>query len=272
MHDEALKKVLSKIRKDENGKTVIDAEDILSLPWEEYRALVTTGRLPEVDHVHVAPGSPYSPLYWLMKDLNLKQTMSLWLACSMCLIGSSVNNPAQVSSAVIGFMSWVPIEYGFHRFLGHMPIVNDQTKKANFYLHNKHHFSPKDVERGFIPPAVVMIISMMMYHYVYSYITKNPEMALGFVILHYLAYELMHYSMHRFHLQEVLAVPIVGNTLARIWGNHARHHAESDKRFFVTTGGLMKGFFSSKGSLFLSNASAASTDQSSPLEDSIALN
>ncbi len=89
MRDEALKKIRSKIRKDENGKTVIDAEDILSLPWEEYRALVTMGRLPEVDHVHVEPDSPYSPLYWLVKDLDLKQTLSLWLACSACLIGSS---------------------------------------------------------------------------------------------------------------------------------------------------------------------------------------
>lgn len=268
MRDEVLEKIRSKIQKDESGKTIIDAEVILSLPWEEYRELVTNGRLPEVDHVHIKPGSPYSPLYWLMKDLDLKQTMSLWLACSVSLIGYSVNNPYQTSSAVIGFMSWVPIEYGFHRFLGHMPIVNDFTKKANFYLHNKHHFSPKDVERGFIPPAVVLIIAMIMYRYVYSYITKNPEMALGFVILHYLTYELMHYSMHRFHLKEVSEVPIVGSTLARIWGNHARHHAESDKCFSVTTGSLMKRFFSPKTTSPLSDSSPASKNQ---LEGSIAL-
>jgi hypothetical protein len=268
MREKALKEIHSKIRQDENGKTVLDAKDILSLPWQEYRALVTTGRPPEVDHVHVEPGSPYSPLYWLAKDLDLKQTISLWSACSTCLIVYSATNPDNASAALIGLMSWIPIEYGFHSFLGHMPVVNDFTKTANFYLHNKHHFAPNDVDRGFIPPAVVMIMAMIMYRSVYCYITNNPEMALGCLMFHYLAYELMHYSMHRYHLKEVLDVPIVGSTLARIWGNHARHHAESDKNFLVTTGGLMKGFFSPKTSYSLSNHSTTSTSQ---LEDSVEL-
>lgn len=206
----AVEKYRSKMQTDEHGKTVIAAKDILSLSWEEYAELVTMHHLPQVDHVTPEPFSSASPLSWMMKDLNMQQTVLLWLACSACLIASSVNNPHKILPALVGFASWVPIEYGYHRFIGHLPVVNDLTKKANFYLHGKHHFAPKDVDLVFLPPVLVLTVAVLLYRYVFSNITQNPELAVGFAILHYLLYDVMHYAMHKFSLKQVSELPSGG--------------------------------------------------------------
>jgi hypothetical protein len=224
----------------ENGKKVINAKDILSLSWQEYAELATMHNLPQVQHIHVEDFSTHSPLYWVMKDLSMKQTILLWLTCSALLIGTSINNPHKILPATMGFMTWVPIEYGYHRFIGHMPVVNDLTKRANFYLHGKHHFAPADLDHVLLPPAVIFIAAAVVYQFIFSAITHNPEIAIAFSILHYLLYDTMHYAMHNYSLKEASQTPIIGSVLTRIWGNHQRHHKEPERNFLVTTGGLFK--------------------------------
>lgn len=237
----ALKKYLAMITVDDNtGKSSVKADDILSLPWQDFAELVAMHNLPQVDHVMVEDVSSRSLIYWMMKDLPMKQTILLWLTCSAMLIGSTINNSHRALSAFIGFMSWIPIEYGYHRFIGHMPVTNDFTKKANFYLHGKHHFASNDLNHVLLPPLPISIIAFFIYQFIFVNTTKNPQMALAFLILHYLTYDIMHYAMHKITFREVSQVPLIGNVLMRLWGNHLRHHREPEINFFVTTGGLLK--------------------------------
>lgn len=225
-----------------NGKKVVDAKDILSLSWQEYRELITMHNLPQVDHVNVEGPTPNSVSYWLMKDLPMKQTLCFWLACCVLLIYASNNNSHKKLPAAIGFMSWIPIEYGYHRFIGHMPVVSDTTKRANFYLHGKHHFAPKDLDHVLLPPVLILMIAALFYQFVLSNITQNPEIALMFTILHYLLYDTMHYALHKFSLNDVLQIPLVGKMLIESWKNHARHHAEPEGHFSVTTVNVLDRF------------------------------
>lgn len=240
----ALEKYNSMIRVDQiSGKKSIEAKAILSLSWQEFAELITMHHLPQVDHVIVESIPMYSPIYWVMKDLSMKQTIALWLTASALLIGSSLDNSHRVLPAMIGFMSWVVIEYGYHRFIGHMPVTNELTKHANFNLHGKHHFGPKDLDHILLPPFVIFAAAAVVYKLIFSKITENPELALAFAILHYLAYDVMHYAMHKFSIKDVSNVPLVGNVLVRLWGNHIRHHIEPETNFSVTTGGLLKNWF-----------------------------
>lgn len=244
MNNTALEKYNSMIMVDQkSGKKSIEAKAILSLSWQEFAELITMHNLPQVDHVIVESIPMNSPVYWITKDLSMKQTIALWLTASALLINSSLDNPNKILPATIGFMSWVVIEYGYHRFIGHMPVTNELTKYANFNLHGKHHFGPRDLDHILLPPLFVMAVAVAVYKLLFSKITDNPELALAFAILHYLAYDVMHYAMHKFSLKEVSQVPLAGNMLARLWGNHIRHHIEPETNFSVTTGGLLKHWF-----------------------------
>ncbi len=239
-NETALEKYQSMI-KTIDKKKMVNATDILSLSWQEYAELITMHHLPQVDHVHVEALSPFSPIYWMMKDLSMKQTIALWLTCSAALIGSSIHSPL---SAAVGFMTWVPIEYGYHRFIGHMPVVNELTKHANFYAHGKHHFAPKDLDHVLLPPFVVFVAAAALYLYVFKNLTQNPEIAVAFAILHYLLYDIMHYALHKFSIKEASEIPIVGKYLVSTWANHARHHIEPETNYLITTGGISKFIYS----------------------------
>lgn len=236
----ALEKYRSMIMIDERtGKKSVKAEDILSLPWQEYAELITMRHLPQVDYL-IKKESSGSLLSLLMQDISMKQTILLWLMASALLIGSSIHNPHKILPAAMGWMSWVGIEYGYHRFIGHMPVIGELTKQASFKLHEGHHFAPSDIDHVFLPPFFIFVSAAATYQFVFSKVSQNPEMTLAFTILHYLLYDVMHYAMHKFSLREVSQVPLIGSALVRLWGNHIKHHIEPNSNFSVTTGGLLK--------------------------------
>lgn len=230
----------SLIKTDEKGHPFIHAQAILNTDWPVYRMWSNMQNLPTVDRVIGVDPSPYSLSYWLMKDISMRQTMLLWLSCSALLIASALNNPGKLSSAVIGFMTWTVIEYAYHRFVGHMPVINEFTKQSHFYLHGKHHFAPRDLDHVLLPPAVVFLSAIAVHQFIFSHITKNPEVAIAFSILHYLLYDLMHYSIHKFGFRDVSGIPMVGSLLVNSWANHIGHHRDPNNNYLVTMGGVAR--------------------------------
>ncbi|GEM_PF-4859346 len=229
----ALKKYRAMIMVDENGKECAKADDILSLPWEEYAELIAMHNLPQVDYL-IKKESPYSLLSLMMHDISMKQTILLWLSVSAVLIGSSIHNPHKVLPAIIGRMSWLGIEYGYHRFIGHMPVIGELTKQASFKLHEGHHFAPKDIDHVLLPPFFVFLIAAAVYQFVFVHISQNPEVTLASTILSCLLYDVMHYAMHAFHMRKVSEVPLVGGLLGRLWGHHTAHHIRPESNISVT--------------------------------------
>lgn len=228
-----VEKYRAMIMVDEHGKKCAKADDILSLPWEEYAELITMPNLPQVDYL-IKRESPYSLLSLMMHDISMKQTILLWLSVSAVLIGSSIDNPYKVIPAIIGRMSWLGIEYGYHRFIGHMPVTGELTKQASFKLHEGHHFAPKDIEHVLLPPFFVFLIAAAVYQFVFSNISQNPEVTLASTILSCLLYDVMHYAMHAFPIPEAFEVPLIGGLLGRLWGHHKAHHDRPESNISVT--------------------------------------
>jgi dihydroceramide fatty acyl 2-hydroxylase len=115
---------------------------------------------------------------------------------------------------LLGIVIWQGIEYSLHRFLFHLHPTTPTGIFLHFLVHGCHHKYPMDVERLVFPPIPASWIVFIVYSVV-NLIAPTPATAaavFGGIMLGYVAYDCMHYWMHRGSLNGFLKVA------------HMRHH------------------------------------------------
>jgi 4-hydroxysphinganine ceramide fatty acyl 2-hydroxylase len=117
---------------------------------------------------------------------------------------------------LLGVMFWSLAEYLMHRYIFHFISSKKFVKAIHYAVHGYHHKVPHDYRRLFMPPVPAFLLLGLFFSIFYVFLGKytfyfHPGFEIG-----YLAYSLIHYSIHRrVHKNKLLQ---------KIWVHHAAHH------------------------------------------------
>lgn len=133
----------------------------------------------------------------------------------------------------VGWFVWTFVEYTMHRFIFHYHPKTERLKKMFFVMHGVHHAQPMCKTRLVMPPALSVPMAVVFYGVFHGLIVNllgapvwfNPVFA-G-LVGGYLAYDLLHYSIHHSNARS--------GVFFAIRKHHLRHHGPcSFMRFGVT--------------------------------------
>ena len=135
---------------------------------------------------------------------------------------------------VLGLVLWTLAEYSLHRFVFHFRPRSARQERVSFLFHGVHHAQPMSKTRLVMPPVVSIPLALLFYglfYLLWSVILRVPHWTAptfaGFTA-GYLAYDMLHYSMHHFKMR--------GRALQAIRRHHMAHHARTPNlRFGVST-------------------------------------
>lgn len=126
-----------------------------------------------------------------------------------------------------GYFLWTLLEYWLHRLLFHLPVRGPRSERAYFFIHGVHHDWPWDESRLVMPPAVSILLAVLVYGI--FRLVFGPEMHGIFagIIFGYAIYDTVHWYTH------------AGAPKSRLFKylrrEHMLHHfKESGTRFGVT--------------------------------------
>ena len=115
-------------------------------------------------------------------------------------LNGGVGVAASAALVAGGVLSWTLFEYLAHRHLFHWHPAGKLGERMHFILHGVHHSWPRDRFRLVMPPAVsisfffifLALFTNTMGPYAYAF---HAGYTLG-----YMAYDLLHYSVHHLHV------------------------------------------------------------------------
>ena len=152
----------------------------------------------------------------------------LWRAVSLRPAANWLFIPFAI---LIGLVIWTLAEYVLHRFIFHFHPANPskRMKRILFLFHGIHHEQPRSKTRLVMPPAVSIPMAAFFYGLFYLILgVLLPPLShwvaplfVGF-ILGYIAYDMLHYSMHHFSLK--------GKFFRMIRRHHMAHHFKTPNR------------------------------------------
>jgi sterol desaturase/sphingolipid hydroxylase (fatty acid hydroxylase superfamily) len=131
-----------------------------------------------------------------------------------------------------GAFLWTLIEYGLHRFVFHWTEVKEPWRTVASGLHMAHHRSDEAAELILAPPFVSLVFGTIIFGILNLVVWSFSRAALleAGIFLGYLAYEWVHYSVHRFKAR---------TPLGRHWKrHHLHHHFKAPRRSFGVTSPL----------------------------------
>lgn len=123
-----------------------------------------------------------------------------------------------------GFVFWTFFEYVMHRFVFHLVTENPRTKRIAYVMHGNHHEFPRDRQRLFMPAVPSIIISSVVFLFMYVLMGNYSFSFFSGFILGYLLYASMHYAIHAWSPPFKWMKPI--------WRNHHLHHYKNDDKGF----------------------------------------
>jgi hypothetical protein len=170
--------------------------------------------LERLSHVHpITPHIIYVPVisYMLWKSFKLFEFSKIILLF------------------FFGIFIWTIMEYTLHRFVFHFTPKSEIGKKIHFIIHGVHHMYPWDTTRLVMPPAVSILIAIVVFS-IMSFIfgDKTYPIYAG-TALGYLIYDTTHFSVHYFKAPK-------NRILRYLWKHHLQHHFQNPyKKFGVSS-------------------------------------
>ena len=168
----------------------------------------------------------------LLTTADPRVVVSAYSLLAVALLWSGVDAGLSASvvvrRAVAGIAVWTLTEYLMHRYAFHF-VPRTRTGVALAYLsHGVHHAYPRDPDRLVMPLIVSAPIAVMLLLAGRAIGGAGAYPFLGGFALGYLAYDLIHYSIHRYDTKSGVL-----NWLRRY---HFQHHfAATDRQFGVST-------------------------------------
>ena len=157
----------------------------------------------------------------------------LWRAVTLRPAGTWLFIPIAVLS---GLLVWTLAEYVLHRFVFHFHPKNPtkRMERILFLFHGIHHAQPRSKTRLVMPPVVSIPLASLFYglfYVVFAVFLSAAQVVAplfaGFII-GYIAYDMLHYSMHHFSWK--------GKFFRMIRRHHMAHHFKTPNlRFGVSS-------------------------------------
>jgi sterol desaturase/sphingolipid hydroxylase (fatty acid hydroxylase superfamily) len=123
-----------------------------------------------------------------------------------------------------GLFAWSLLEYGAHRgSFHHEPTTRWQVAYA-YLVHGVHHAYPDDSRRWMMPLVVTIPVALILYALFTLTLGRYGAAAFGGFLHGYLAYDLLHYFIHRGRMPTA-----VGRFLRQY---HLVHHFKTPDRHF----------------------------------------
>lgn len=118
---------------------------------------------------------------------------------------------------IFGIAFWTLFEYIFHRYVFHFTPRGPLQERISFLFHGVHHQYPNDKKRLVMPITLSLLIALLLFA-PFSAVFGDSVWAFwaGFM-LGYLAYDMMHYSIHHFKAPKI-------EWIKNIWKAHTDHH------------------------------------------------
>lgn len=203
-------------------------KEAMALPPSEYESWVYNPRTKKANEVRVVSS----------KILNKILTKCAWwvpLVFWPPIITYLVwpLNLYKVIAVFAGFALWFPVEYSFHRFLFHMPVKNKVTQRIHYMIHGIHHVAPYDLDHLVAPPLELGIQATAIYLTLLLLHVPLPECILAGLLMQYIRYDMIHYSVHAFTAEQIKKVPLIGNYIVKCKKHHMLHHFENPKKHFT---------------------------------------
>lgn len=203
--------------------------DAMSLAPGDYAVWVHAARTPKVNEVRVVERSAalnrlLTKCAWWV-PLVVWPPIIAWLALPL--------SPARLGWMAVGLLLWFPVEYLFHRHLFHMPIVGRRTQFVHFLLHGVHHVAPKDPDHLVSSPLEIAVQAGAVWGVLTLVGLPDPTGIVVGLLLHYLRYDMTHYSLHFLEHDALRRVPLVGSYLSRCKAHHMVHHFRDASRHFT---------------------------------------
>ena len=130
-----------------------------------------------------------------------------------------------VAMFLAGLATWTLFEYFFHRYVFHFTPRGEFQKRVSFLFHGVHHQYPNDKQRLVMPIALSLSIGALLLALAWTlYGQLAWAYSAGFAV-GYLAYDMMHYSIHHFRHPEI-------KWLKSLWKSHLDHHFRDSTRGF----------------------------------------
>lgn len=157
-------------------------------------------------------------------------TMYFPVIIFMLYYGNTVKSISAGLEAILffsGVFFWTFFEYLMHRYLFHMLVEGERSRKFVYIMHGVHHEFPRDKERLFMPPVPSLIAATTIFYIMYLIMGWYALSFFPGFLFGYIAYGSMHYAIHAF------APP---RFLKALWRNHHLHHYKApDKGFGVSS-------------------------------------
>jgi sterol desaturase/sphingolipid hydroxylase (fatty acid hydroxylase superfamily) len=168
----------------------------------------------------------------LLTTAHPRVVLSVYSLLAVALFWSGVD--AGLSASVVvwraaaGIAVWTLTEYLMHRYAFHF-VPRTRAGVALAYLsHGVHHAYPRDPDRLVMPLIVSAPIAVVLLLAGHAIGGAGAYPFLGGFAVGYLAYDLIHYSIHRYDTKSGVL-----NWLRRY---HFQHHfAATDRQFGVST-------------------------------------
>lgn len=152
--------------------------------------------------------------------------LAIWTFWRGLSAGVSIAQSCALVAA--GLFLWTLMEYVIHRFSFHFAPRGRFGVILAYLVHGVHHAYPEDHRRWVMPPSVSLPVGLVLY-FAFSFVFGRfiGPLASG-VALGYLAYDLMHYFLHRGRMK---------SRVGRFLRNHhmQHHYATPERRFGVST-------------------------------------
>jgi dihydroceramide fatty acyl 2-hydroxylase len=96
-----------------------------------------------------------------------------------------------------GYLAWTLFEYWAHRLFFHMKVRGPWTRRVYFFFHGVHHEYAWDTTRLVMPPAVSLVLAVIIHHAFRALFGAAAMWApfAGFV-LGYVIYDSVHWYAH----------------------------------------------------------------------------
>jgi len=129
---------------------------------------------------------------------------------------------------LLGLFVWSFFEYCFHRYVFHFIPQGNFQKRVSFLFHGVHHQYPNDKKRLVMPITLSLSIGALLFLLSWPLFGDNVwAYSAGFAV-GYLAYDMMHYSIHHFRHPN-------SKFFKSLWKSHLDHHfRDSNKGYGVS--------------------------------------
>lgn len=124
----------------------------------------------------------------------------------------------------LGIFSFTFVEYWLHRSIYHMETDTEFKTKFQYTMHGVHHEFPKDKTRLALPPALAIIIALVLFPIFFVLMGEGAYAFFPGFLVGYTGYLTVHFCVHAY------APP--KNFFKHLWINHAVHHYRDGEAVF----------------------------------------